>query len=53
MTLDKLVDTVQGIQITMAKEQAVNQTERDTSTRVLQDHELRIRRLEDRNAKVQ
>lgn len=48
VTLDKLVETVQQIQITMAKEQAVNQSERDSANKLLSDHENRIRRIEER-----
>jgi hypothetical protein len=48
LTLDKLVDTVQQIQITMAKEQAVNQAEREAAAKLLGDHENRIRRIEEK-----
>ncbi len=51
LTLDKLVETVKDIQITMAKEQAVNEFERNSATKAIQDHEVRIRKLEDKNAR--
>lgn len=47
MTLGKLVETVKDIQITMAKEQAVNEFERNSAAKMIQDHEGRIRKLED------
>jgi hypothetical protein len=51
LTLDRLVETVQQIQITMAKEQAVNQAERDNTNRILVDHEHRLRKIEENQIK--
>ncbi len=45
-TLVKLVDTVQQIQISMARESAQNAASQLETTRALADHEERIRRLE-------
>jgi hypothetical protein len=46
ITLTKLVDTVQQIQVTMATEQAVRVAESVETRKALADHEIRIRDIE-------
>lgn len=57
-SLDKLVDTVQAMQVSQAAEQATNLTERTSNAvrfaeilRMLNDHEERMRKVEARRCR--